>query len=96
MIDHIFENDFLEQLFNKKVKEQSDEKQALKQKMNILRDLISRDKKELLIFEENMGKFTLSSSKADKMIGFKLDKQKRKLTVKQDILSSLQEKYKNL
>ena len=96
LIDHIFENDFLEQLFNKKVKDQSDEKQALKQKMNILRDLISRDKKELLIFEENMGKFTLSSSKADKMIGFKLDKQKRKLTVKQDILSDLQEKYKNL
>ena len=96
LIDHIFENDFLEQLFNKKVKDQSDEKQALRQKMNILRDLISRDKKELLIFEENMGKFTLSSSKADKMIGFKLDKQKRKLTVKQDILSDLQEKYKNL
>lgn len=95
LMDYIFERNFLENLFAKKAKI-DDNKKALKVKMNLLRDLISRDEKELLIFEENMGMFNLANATFDKMVGFKHEKQKRKVTVKQHILSELQEEYKKL
>ncbi len=96
LMDYIFERNFLETLYQKKAKEVKDVKAGIKAKMNILRDLISRDEKELLIFEENMGKFNLDNANFDKMMGFKFEKQKRKVTVKQHILSELQEEYKKL
>ena len=94
--DYIFERDFLESLFNKKAKKELDEREAVKLKMNILRDLISRDQRELNIFEENLEKFNLGTEKLDKMVGFKHEKQKRKLTVKQEIMQELRDLSKNL
>jgi hypothetical protein len=94
--DYIFEKHFLETLFERKAKKDLSQKDAVKLKMSLLRDLISRDKKELLIFEENMGKFNLDSSKIDKMVTGKHDRQKRKLTIKERLLNELREENKNL
>jgi chemotaxis protein histidine kinase CheA len=69
--DYIFEKHFLESLYNKKVKKGIEEKEGVKFKMNLLRDLIPRDQRELNIFEENLGKFNLGTQKLDKMVGFK-------------------------
>jgi hypothetical protein len=94
--DYIFEKHFLESLYNKKVKKGIEEKEGVKFKMNLLRDLIQRDQRELNIFEENLGKFNLGTQKLDKMVGFKHEKQKRKLTVKQQIMEELRDLNKNL
>jgi hypothetical protein len=94
--DYIFEKSFLENLFERKAKKGLDEKDAIKFKMNILRDLISRDQRELNIFEENLEKFNLGTEKLDKMVGFKHEKQKRKLAVKQQIMDELRDLNKNL
>ncbi|HET8858946.1 DUF349 domain-containing protein [Marivirga sp.] len=94
--DYIFEKSFLENLFERKAKKELAEKEAVKLKMNILRDLISRDQRELNIFEENLEKFNLGTEKLDKMVGFKHEKQKRKLAVKQQIMEELRDLNKNL
>jgi hypothetical protein len=94
--DYIFEKSFLENLFERKAKKGLEEKDAIKFKMNILRDLISRDQRELNIFEENLEKFNLGTQKLDKMVGFKHEKQKRKLAVKQQIMEELRDLNKNL
>jgi hypothetical protein len=94
--DYIFEKSFLENLFERKSKKDLTEKDGLKLKMNILRDLISRDQRELNVFEENLEKFNLGSEKLDKMVGFKHEKQKRKLAVKQQIMEELRDLNKNL
>ena len=94
--DYIFEKSFLENLFERKAKKGLDEKEAIKFKMNILRDLISRDQRELNVFEENLEKFNLGTQKLDKMVGFKHEKQKRKLAVKQQIMDELRDLNKNL
>ncbi len=93
--DYIFEKQFLEGLHKKKERPGLEEKESLKLKMNLLRDLISRDQKELLIFEENLEKFNLGTEKLDKMVGFKHEKQKRKIAVKQQILDELRVSNKN-
>ncbi|PTB94111.1 hypothetical protein C9994_12395 [Marivirga lumbricoides] len=93
--DYIFEKHFLETLFRKKAKPGLDEKEAIKLKMNLLRDLLSRDQKELLIFEENLEKFNLGTANIDKMVGFKHEKQKRKVAVKQQLLAELRDSNKN-
>ncbi len=93
--DYIFEKQFLENLHGKKVKPGTNEKDSVKLKMNLLRDLISRDQKELLIFEENLEKFNLGTEKLDKLVGFKHEKQKRKIAVKQQILDELRDSNKN-
>jgi hypothetical protein len=94
--DYIFEKSFLENLFERKAKKGIEGKEALKLKMNILRDLISRDQRELNVFEENLEKFNLGTQKLDKMVGFKHEKQKRKLAVKQQIMEELRDLNKNL
>ncbi|WNB17664.1 DUF349 domain-containing protein [Marivirga arenosa] len=94
--DYIFEKHFLESLFKKKAKKDLGEKDAVKFKMNILRDLIARDQKELNVFEENLEKFNLGTQKLDKLVGYKHEKQKRKLTVKQQIMDELRDLNKNL
>ncbi|WP_375579171.1 DUF349 domain-containing protein [Marivirga tractuosa] len=94
--DYIFEKSFLENLFERKAKKGIEEKDAIKFKMNILRDLISRDQRELNVFEENLEKFNLGTEKLDKMVGFKHEKQKRKLAVKQQIMEELRDLNKNL
>jgi len=94
--DYIFEKSFLENLYERKAKKGLEGKEAIKFKMNILRDLISRDQRELNVFEENLEKFNLGTQKLDKMVGFKHEKQKRKLTVKQQIMDELRDLNKNL
>jgi hypothetical protein len=94
--DYIFEKSFLENLFERKAKKGTEGKEAVKLKMNILRDLISRDQRELNVFEENLEKFNLGTQKLDKMVGFKHEKQKRKLAVKQQIMEELRDLNKNL
>jgi hypothetical protein len=93
--DYIFEKQFLENLHTKKQRADLNEKESLKLKMNLLRDLINRDQKELLIFEENLDKFNLGTEKLDKLVGFKHEKQKRKIAVKQQILDELRVSNKN-
>ena len=94
--DYIFEKSFLENLFERKAKKGLEEKDTVKLKMSILRDLISRDQRELNVFEANLEKFNLGTEKLDKMVGFKHEKQKRKLAVKQQIMEELRDLNKNL
>jgi hypothetical protein len=94
--DYIFEKSFLENLFDRKAKKGTEGKEAIKLKMNILRDLIARDQRELNVFEENLEKFNLGTKRLDKMVGFKHEKQKRKLAVKQQIMEELRDLNKNL
>lgn len=94
--DYIFEKHFLESLYERKAKKGLEEKEALKFKMNILRDLISRDQRELNIFEENLDKFNLGTQALDKLVGFKHEKQKRKLIIKQQIMVELRDLSKTL
>ena len=55
--------------------------------------LLERDKRELLTFEENLGKFNMNSG-LDQMLGKKLEQQKRKVSVKQAILKDLRDSNK--
>jgi hypothetical protein len=43
-----------------------------------------------------MGKFNLDNASFDKMMGFKYEKQIRKVIVKQQLLADLQEEYKKI
>ncbi|WKV12722.1 DUF349 domain-containing protein [Marivirga harenae] len=94
--DYIFEKSFIDNLFERKAKKGLEGKEAVKLKMSLLRDLISRDQRELNVFEENLDKFNLGTQQLDKMVGFKHEKQKRKLAVKQQIMEELRDLNKNL
>ncbi len=94
--DYIFEKNFLNTLFERKVKKNLAPKESIKAKMNLVRDLINRDKHELLVFEENMGKFKLDSAKADKLVGGKYERQQKKLAIKEQLLNELREENRDL
>lgn len=94
--DYIFEKHFLNSLFERKSKKGITPKEASKIKMNLLRDLISRDQGELLVFEENMDKFNMDSAKIDKMVNGKFERLKKKLKTKERLLNDLRDDYKKL
>ena len=56
----------------------------------ILMDLISRDKEELKLFEENSSNFTSRDGSMNKMLEGKLRGQKRKITIKEKLLEWIQ------
>ena len=91
-LDVISERLFVQQLVRSKGKKRGDSaKNEAHLSIKILRDLLERDRKELHTFEENLGKFNTSGN-LDKIIGGKLELQKRKVKVKEHILHQLNTK----
>ena len=89
--DYIEERKFIETLALKKAKNKEADLKTWSAK--VCRDLLERDKRELLTFEENLGKFNMNSG-LDQMLGKKLEQQKRKVSVKQAILKDLRDSNK--
>lgn len=96
--DMILEKYFLEKIARSKFKGFSDkeEKEQCRLKLNLLRDLLGRDEKELLAFQENLEKLNSSNNANafNKMLANKLGMQTRKVVVKKQIMKELKEKLK--
>lgn len=94
--DYLFELNYLEGLLVKKVRnwEQLTEIEKEKKRKGMLHELIKRDQEQLAVYEENVGKFTISEQKSDlnKVLKSKFQNQKRKLAAKKIILQSLETK----
>lgn len=88
LVDLIDEKGFIDSLVQKK-KGKSD-KDELSLSIKVCRDLLERDRRELINFEENLGKFNMASG-LDNMLTKKLEQQKRKVDVKQAILKELKQ-----
>jgi len=84
----ISEKLFLNSLVIKKAKKDSSEEDLKRLRIRLLRGLMERDINELHIFEENLGKFSMAKG-LDDLLEKKLSQQKRKVTVKKDILLQL-------
>ncbi len=88
LIQLLVEREFVNKLANKRFPDFSSIEGSKKKtiRTGIIKDLISRDKEELKIFEENSSNFTTSDGKMNKMVEGKLKAQKRKITVKEKLL----------
>lgn len=87
-LDMLSEKLFLEGMVNKRLKGKDKGADPKRLRQRILRDLLERDKRELNAFRENLEKFNTSGGFHD-LIGGKLERQERKVEVKQMILSQL-------
>jgi len=87
-MDMLAERNFLISLVAKKAKK---DKIDLKFYSKVCRDLLERDKRELINFEENMAKFNMASG-LDNMLTKKLRQQQQKVDVKKTILEQIKAK----
>ncbi|MTI30971.1 DUF349 domain-containing protein, partial [Xanthovirga aplysinae] len=94
--DLVFEQHFLEKVARSKFRSYKDkeEKEQIKLKITLLRDLLARDQKDLQTFEDNLAKLNSGANAFSKMLENKLSIQSRKVKVKELILSELKEKLK--
>lgn len=95
--DEVIENNFLENLASK----QDDyfnmpESEKLSHKIKLLRDLISRDERELEKFQENYNNYNTDGRSIDRILASKLDGKRRKLRIKKRILRELNEKLQSI
>lgn len=86
LVDLIDEKTFIDSLVQKK--KGKGDRDELSLTIKVCRDLLERDKRELINFEENLGKFNMTSG-LDNMLTKKLEQQKRKVDVKETILKEL-------
>ncbi|WP_422006770.1 DUF349 domain-containing protein [Roseivirga pacifica] len=86
----VSEKNFMAGLVEKKAKKGSSETDLIKLQLKVCRDLLERDKRELLNFQENLGKFNTSKG-LDSLLDKKLQQQERKVKVKEAILSQIRE-----
>ena len=86
-LEMLAEKSFINSLVEKKKGDQKD----LRFKQKICRDLLERDRRELITFEENMGKFNLAGG-LDNMLTKKLKQQEQKVEIKKAILKQIKEK----
>ena len=93
LIQLLVEREFVNKLAAKRFPDferiESTKKKSIR--AGIIRDLISRDKEELKIFEENSSNFTSSDGKMNKMVEGKLRSQQRKIAVKEKLLEWVEE-----
>lgn len=89
-VDMISEKSFIVNLAQKKSKGQ---KEDLKLYQKVCRDLLERDRRELINFEENMSKFNMAEG-LDNMLTRKLRQQQQKVEVKKAILEQVREKMR--
>jgi hypothetical protein len=87
-MDVLAERNFLISLVAKKAKK---DKVDFKFYSKVCRDLLERDKRELVNFEENMAKFNMASG-LDNMLTKKLRQQQQKVDVKKTILEQIKSK----
>ncbi|MDN3669955.1 DUF349 domain-containing protein [Echinicola jeungdonensis] len=89
--DVVFEKSFLDKLANSKFQDfrEKDPKEQNQIKINIIKDLIGRDQKELDTVKENAEKFRSNEGDFEVMLHRKLSAFKRKLDVKNHILKEL-------
>ncbi len=88
LIQLLVERDFINKLTTKRFPNFSsidrDKKKSIR--TGIIRDLITRDKEELKIYEENSSNFTSTDGKMSRIVEGKLKAQKRKISVKETLL----------
>jgi hypothetical protein len=98
--DRIFETNYLLRVVHAKNHNYRNktEKEQLNVKIAVLKDLIRKDEGELEIFENNFGNLNMTDQNLpmNKLLHSKLNSQKRKLQVKQQMLAELQEELKNM
>lgn len=98
--DRIFETNYLLRVVQAKNHHYSSksEKEQLGIRIAVLKDLIRKDEGELEIFENNFGNLNISDQNLpmNKLLQSKLQSQKRKLRVKQQLLSEYQEALRNM
>ncbi|MDN4164843.1 DUF349 domain-containing protein [Cytophagales bacterium LB-30] len=89
--DFVTEQQFLHRLAYGKNKDFDTKPDAekVKIKIRLIKDLLSRDERDLEAFTENMEKLNSDKSSFDKLMHGKLNMQKRKVKVKQMILEAL-------
>ncbi|EMR01737.1 DUF349 domain-containing protein [Cesiribacter andamanensis] len=89
----IRERHFLSKLAFNKVPglEQRDAQEQARQKLRLLRDLLSRDERELQNYQENMASMSPGRSEVSKMMEAKLRSQYRKVKVKKMLLEELKQ-----
>ncbi|AHM62014.1 hypothetical protein D770_18815 [Flammeovirgaceae bacterium 311] len=87
------EKHFLNKLAYAKVPgiEQQEKQEQARQKIRLLRDLLSRDERELQTYQENMALTSPGSSDVAKMMETKLRSQQRKVKIKKMLLEELQQ-----
>ncbi|AWW29836.1 DUF349 domain-containing protein [Echinicola strongylocentroti] len=92
--DIVFEKSFLHKLARSKFDNyyEMDEQEQRQVKINIMKDLISRDEKELETVKENSENFRSHESDFETMLYRKISAYKRKLDVKNHILKELSNK----
>ncbi|MFY0600016.1 MAG: DUF349 domain-containing protein [Cyclobacteriaceae bacterium] len=85
------ERDFLINLTRKRFKnfKEMDEIQFKESQVKVLRDLLARDKEDLVQYTDNAEKFSSSSGQMNPMIEKKLNQQKTKVSVKEQLLEML-------
>ncbi len=95
--DEVIENNFLENLASK-LEDYSimPESEKLSHKIKLMRDLISRDERELEKFQENYNNYNTDGRSIDKILASKLDGKRRKLRIKKIILRELTEKLQSI
>ncbi|MGK7396253.1 MAG: DUF349 domain-containing protein [Candidatus Cyclobacteriaceae bacterium M3_2C_046] len=88
--DYVLEHNFIQNLARKKNQDfdKLSDIDQLKLKAKYLQDLISRDEKDVDVYEENSEKFNTGRS-FNKLINTKIDSKKRKLKVKKQLLTHL-------
>ncbi len=88
LIQLLVEREFVNKLANKRFPNFESVEGSKKKNIRtgIIKDLISRDKEELKVFEENSSNFSTSDGKMNKIVEGKLKSQQRKITVKEKLL----------
>jgi hypothetical protein len=89
--DLAYEKHFVFGLAAKKCRE---EKELPRFVLRLVYDLLQRDQRELETYEENAAKFNLGGLSLDKMVNLKLQKQRRKVAVKQHLIAELKKSEK--
>lgn len=86
------EQNFLDRLVHQKVRnyEQRSSEEQKQAKARLLRDLLSRDERELALFRDNAEKFSGGQQRLNRQIENKLKMQERKVRIKRMILEELQ------
>ncbi|HHP7240404.1 MAG TPA: DUF349 domain-containing protein [Cyclobacteriaceae bacterium] len=87
----LYEKNYLEKTVRARDKnyDEKNNREKIRIKLNVIKELLNRDEKELQSYRENSENFNVSSGDFDKMLRQKLNLQKRKVIVKRQIMRDL-------
>lgn len=88
LIQLLHEREFVLKLANKRFPqyETLDEKKQVEIKVNILRDLLSRDAEDLKTYEDNAANFASADGQMNPLVEGKIKSQRRKIDIKEQLL----------